>query len=441
MSRTVRYYYQLSDKLYSIGENDKTLIEETLKQNEKHLYNYFEMQTDYESNLESLLKYREDFNQWCDEIDGDCKFTYRTKYNHDSAVQFYFQSKSKNQLQALDMDNISYKEFQFFEKCINCGLMTFDDKYKGETIDAFGYDFSAFYPNMLQKILVPIKQGKRKKLKTIDYNNLEYGIYHVKLTTDDKRFKKVFMFSKDNHYTHHSINFAYKYKDEFDIQFELVQDGNYNALIYTEDKLVDGSSIFGSWFSSLNKLKQKFPKNKLVKRLMSSLWGSLTAFKRECFEDDDLNDVDVSELDDDQDTEYKLLDEKRYKDDSKEMGIRTLYYCIKTEQPYKHNLARLKPFLVSFCRSYVTKLIMKENLLDKLVRIHTDGIVLNQAYDFTHLKYYPKPEDKTTGKLKFENVMRYQKQQLIGCLHCYNLGIQCFNPNHDPKIYQRTTDD
>jgi hypothetical protein len=189
---------------------------------------------------------------------------------------------------------------------------------------------------------------------------------------------------------------------------ELVVDGNYNATIYSEDKLVKSKDVFGKWFNDLSELKQKYPKNKLVKRLMSSLWGSLTAFNRKFYEDD-FFDLDVSEITDNDETEYKLIDEKHYKDNSKEFGVRTVYCVIPSNQPYKNNLARLKPFLVSYCRSYVARRIIKENLLDNVIRIHTDGIMLNKPHDFTHLKYYPKPEDKTTGKIHFENVIFYEK--------------------------------
>ena len=40
---------------------------------------------------------------------------------------------------------------------------------------------------------------------------LKYGIYHIKITCDNKNFKKIFSFSSDNHYTHYSVNFCLKY--------------------------------------------------------------------------------------------------------------------------------------------------------------------------------------------------------------------------------------
>lgn len=400
-----RYYYTVGDKVFSITDSDDNLVEETLKTKDIRTYHYYEAQKDYEASLEGLIEYRIDFNKWRNEMVKD--MDYKKYFNHDSAVRMYFESKSKRQVDSLQLDDITYKEFSFYEKCPNSGLMSFDDTYKDKTVDCYGYDYSAFYPNCLLKIDLPTKQGKRRKLQSLDYDNLDYGIYHVKITCDDKRFKKIFMFSRHNHYTHYSLSFAHKFKDKFNVKMELVIDGNYNGLIYTVDKLVDSKDVFKKWFSDTSELKANYPKNKLVKRLMSSLWGSLTAFNRECYED--IEDLDISELTDEDPTEYKLLDEKRYADNSKEFGVRTVYYIIPSNKPYKNNLARLKPFLVSYCRSYVARMIMKENLLDNVIRIHTDGIMLNKQYDFTHLKYYPKPEDKSTGKIHFKNVINYEK--------------------------------
>lgn len=401
-----RYYYQEADKIYSITDNDDTIVKETIRDKEHNKYNYFELQKDYECTLESLKQYREDFNRWCDEIKDD--IDYKNCFGHGYAVKQVFNSKSTNIIKSLDLDIINYKEFYFYEKCANSGLMSFDEAYEDIETDCYGYDYSAFYPNNLLKINVPTKQGKRKKLKSIDYDNVQFGIYHVKITSDDKRFHKIFMFSRHNYYTHYSINYAYKYKDEFNIKFELIIDGNYNALIYDDDCLVNGKEIFGDWFNHLQKLKTKYPKNKLIKRLFSSLWGSLCSYNKFYFEEDEIENVDVSEYYDEAQTEYKLIKEKYIPNDS-EYGYRILYHCIKSDVPYQNDLARLKPFLVSYCRAFVGKMIMKENILDNVIRIHTDGIVLNKQHVFTHLKYYPTPEDKTTGKIIFKNVMNYEK--------------------------------
>ena len=344
MLKNARYFYNLNGTIYSVSDISDELVKESIQDKDIKHYNYFELCKGYEMTHESALQYKKDFNQWVKEIEP--VVNYKKYFTHNTAVRTFFQSKSKRQVDALELESITHKEFAFYEKCQNSGSMTFDEDYKEEEIEAFGYDFSAFYPNMLLKLNIATKQGKRKRLKTIDFENLNYGIYHVKITTDDKRFKKIFMFAKDEHYPHYSVKFAYKYKDEFNIKFELIQDGNYNALIYDNEKIAKGKDVFGVWFKSLQELKTKYPKNKLVKRLMSSLWGSLTAFNVEYFEDDEIDDLDISELDDPDQTEYKIVKEKYYNDKTKPCGYRTLYYCINSNKPYCSKIKTFSGFIL-----------------------------------------------------------------------------------------------
>ncbi|ETV73066.1 hypothetical protein H257_12102 [Aphanomyces astaci] len=105
-----------------------------------------------------------------------------------------------------------------------------------------------------------------------------YGIYHVKVESNgDKRFEKLFAFSKHDHYTHTSLNFVlnvYNKHHGGNIQLTLI--GN-TCLKYDKKDLIESSSVFRNWFSILQKFKLKFPKNKLVKHLSSSAWGHLVS--------------------------------------------------------------------------------------------------------------------------------------------------------------------
>jgi protein-tyrosine-phosphatase len=42
----------------------------------------------------------------------------------------------------------------------------------------------------------------------------------------------------------------------------------------------------------------------------------------------------------------------------------------------------LKPFITSFARCKTARTINDNNLIDNVVRIHTDGIVLDKEFDF-----------------------------------------------------------
>jgi hypothetical protein len=415
MQRSNRYFYQVGQIVYFIDDASDDLYEQCITEKleeAKAEFNYFESFKGYETTHESLIQFKNDFNKWDQEIKSipNCSVNYTKYYNHESAVKMTFMSKASTQIKALNCDQITYKELAYFERCNNGGLITMDEQYKNVVTECYGYDYSSFYPSMLamKGFQIPTKEGKLKRFINLDYDHLQYGIYKVKVMCNDPRFKKLFAFSPNHYYTHYALEFAYQHKDEFNITFELIIDCEHNALVYFTTTLVESTKIFKPWYNYLMTLKQKFPKNKLIKHLLSSLWGMLIKFNRQFFEED-LFDLDISELDDEDETEYKLINEKRYKDDNYENGVRLLYEVVESSNPYSNPLARLKPFFVSFCRVHIGDLIISEELIDNVIRIHTDGITLNTEHDFTHLFYYPIPEDKTTGSIYWENVNKYNK--------------------------------
>ena len=128
---------------------------------------------------------------------------------------------------------------------------------------------------------------------------------------------------------------------------------------------------------------------------MSSLWGTLTSFKKEYIVD--VENYDITYLDDTEDSEYKIL---KIKDDK--------YHIVLSSNAYNHGLARIKPFLTSFARLYIMKFIHKTETENNVIRIHTDGIVYNKPLKFEQnedLDYYPKPENKTTGYMVYKNAV------------------------------------
>lgn len=412
--RQNRYFYQIGQTVYFVDDESDDLYEQTLQEKleeAKAQYNYYESFKGYATTHESLIQYKNDFNKWNNEIKSipNSSVDYTKYYNHESAVTMTFKSKATIAINALKCEPITYKEFAYFERCNNGGLITLDEQYKGKETECYGYDYSSFYPSMLamKGFQIPTKEGELFHYTELDYDNLEYGIYKVKITCNNSQFKKLFAFSPNNYYTHYSLQYAYQHKDRFNVQLDLITDCEHNALVY--NTLVESTKIFKPWYNYLMTIKQKFPKNKLVKHLLSSLWGMLIKFKRQFCEEDKFFDLDVSELDDDEETEYKLINEKRYKDVNYENGVRLLYEVVESNNAYSNDLARLKPFFVSFCRAHIGDLIIEEEMVDKVIRIHTDGLVFTEPHDFTHLFYYPIPEDKTTGHILWHNVNLYDK--------------------------------
>jgi hypothetical protein len=414
MFKPYRIYYQKDDTIFFIEEKSNNLKEQTMKDKmtEDINYNYFEMFDGYEATNESAIQYRNDFEIWCKDLKENGIY-YQKYFHNNSAVMLTFKRFASHQLKAIKFDNkINFDEFINIESCHNGGLIYFDKEYTNKTVQCYGKDYSSFYPTNLSisTLKIPIGKGHKIKLKKIKFKELQYGIYHIKITCTNQEFYKIFSFSKRDRYTHYSLKFAYKHRKEFGVSFELNTTGEYNAIIYDDESLIDSSYLFENWYNNLMAIKIKHPKNKLVKHLLSSLWGSLCQFKKLYLNEEEFNnlpDDSISDWDDNINTKYKILKEKISYDENNNQI--TKYILVESENAYSNPLARLKPFLLSYSRNIVGSLIIKENILSDVIRINTDGIILKKDYDFSHLDYYPKTEDKTTGLIHWEHVNSYKK--------------------------------
>lgn len=410
MFKPYRIYFQQEDKIFYLDETKNILEEQTIKQRiENNSYYYYEMFSDYKNTLESAIEYKNNFDIWCDELKNH-NIYYKKYFHHNSAVMLTFKRYSTNQLKSLQFDAISYDEFKFMEGCNNGGLVYFDKQYSNKSILSFGKDYSSFYPSNLSNsdLQIPIKEGVKFKLKKLKFKKLEYGIYNVKILCDNEDFSKIFSFSKNNFYTHYSLKFAYEHRKQFNITFELNVDVDFNALIYEEEYLINSSYLFSNWYNNLIKLKSLYPKNKLIKHLLSSVWGSLCQYNKIHLNEDEFNklsDDSISDWNDKLETKYKILQEKVHYDKNDEQIIN--YTLVETDKAYKNTLARIKPFLISFSRNMVGSLISKKDLFSNVIRIHTDGIVFNKDFDFSDLEYYPKTEIKTSGLIHWTSLNKY----------------------------------
>ena len=95
---------------------------------------------------------------------------------------------------------------------------------------------------------------------------------HVKMT-----ILEIFKFSKHNVYLDVSLKFAMKYRTKFNVSIELVKDNEPNALLYKSEDMVSLKSITDEWFTKLTELRKLYPKNRLLKHLISTAWSSLNA--------------------------------------------------------------------------------------------------------------------------------------------------------------------
>jgi hypothetical protein len=391
-----QFYFKLDDKFHVLNERDEyvTLYYKPLNGGSvgKNVYSLFK---GYEPNEEGLRKYKKDFKVWTKQlrVNGLLGIEYEKYYCHHDASFLTFKRLS----------NYKWKEYTcvvtrieniYWEQCNNGGLIY----CKPGIHDSYGYDFSSYYPSLLadETFLFPKSEGYETTLHELPKKSkLKVGLYKVKIQSENESFKKLFAFSKNNMYTNYSLWFAMKHKKKFNVTIELIKNDKPNAYLYYDDDLVKGSDLFLNWYKTLMQLKQAFPKNKLLKHLLSGLWGSLsqgnTFYKTE--EEVVEEDLFIGGSDE---ADFKILN-------FIDTGKNIRYKLLDTKQPYKQNF-RIKPFLSSYARVMTASTALKN--VDSVVRIHTDGIVYNKPIEHNIASLIA--EDKTTGMIDWKNSNSYK---------------------------------
>ncbi len=116
-------------------------------------------------------------------------------------------------------------------------------------------------------------------------------------------------------------------------------------------------------YQKLDELKTLFPKNKLLKHLISSAWGHLNS-KRIVYKtlaEMQKMRVEGITIGNNDDNKYKIYDHQEF-GDGKEY-----YVLLDCESPYSHNI-RLKPFVTAYGRNEIGKIAMKD--IDHVIRVH-----------------------------------------------------------------------
>jgi hypothetical protein len=129
--------------------------------------------------------------------------------------------------------------------------------------------------------------------------------------------------------------------------------------------------------------------------ISSSIWGHLSESTTIYVNKEDIHkyDVDLST-----DADYQIIDIIMKQDGS------TTYELLDTKNPYKHPM-RLKPFITSYGRNKTARVALR--MIDNVIRIHTDGICFNKPYTLKSEHFHP--DDKHTGRLKFNSIKNYER--------------------------------
>jgi hypothetical protein len=384
---------------------------------------YFYMTQGFEPTDTGLLNYSKQLLIWGDELKNNNKFKidYIKFGSHRNAVVRMFEKLCHDKIDMFEeIDDIEYR---WLESSNNSGL-----RYckPGIYEDCHGYDFKAFYPTILASkgLMVPTKKGVEKTITELDISKLQVGFYKVRIMSNDVNFKKIFLFSKDNVYTHISLLFASQcQREKMDVKIELIMEPN-NCYIYGKhfsDGLLEGKAIFNTWFECLVKLKNEFPKNALVKILLSSVWGQFCQHNKLYKTDDEIDEENINlSLNYDKKYDYYLKD-ILYKKNGEQINV-----LVNCKKPYRYNIGRIKPFLLARGRYLTGKIAML--YIDDLVRIHTDGIIFDKEHDDVMTTYKSFGtlcmEDKTTGKMEFKG---------LNCYKNFTTNYECKNWEDDEE--------
>jgi hypothetical protein len=387
-------------KTYKPATNQFSIID---YQSFESIEKQYEIMQGYDDTDEGIIRFYIDFKKWNDEIfqqksiDSKSFFdinSYTMYYNNNCAViETLYRNSNKDIFDFKKCtDIITYKESLWIENCHNGGLCYCKN---GTYEKCYGVDFKGFYPKLLGSkeydLQIPIKGGSTYKLNSLDENNLKFGFYRVKIECFNPDFLKIFKFSSHNIYTHYSLAYAFKYQTHFNIKIELIMDVEFNAYLYNDNDLRYTNEIFDKWYNRLMILKNKYPKNKLVKHLLSSSWGGVSSKNKIYKKDEELGEFDWDTVDNGS-NEYILCECSN--DDSNEYNT-----LIDVKKIYNYQI-RLKPFLLSYSRNVMGHIAFN-NSFDKIIRIYCDNICYSEKVDCNDKNMFF--EEKTSGNINWKN--------------------------------------
>jgi len=358
-----------------------------------------------EYNEEGLIVYLDQFKQWVNEMKTrkGYKINYLQFYNNTNSIYLIF--KRLCQIDITTFGDVDAEEYMWISQCNNSAIQYCNPI---ETT-CFGYDFKSYYPKIMQSsdFMFPTNKGRAIKcLKIAD--NIRWGYYKVKIESDDPNIKKVFSFSKNHVYTKTSLDYAIKLmKSGYDIVIKLDTTLDKNAYIYDKADMISGNKIFQNWFRKLNYIKKQYPKNKLIKSIMSRLWGTLCVSSDKSY--NTIDDIDKNNMWDDismtLQTKYYLIDHIESDNEKK------YYYILRNnENPMRYPLGRIKPWITSYGRNKIADVALLD--IDNVVRIQTDNVTYSKKQKFSKKYCDLLPEDKTTGLVEWKHVNKWNNKTL-----------------------------
>jgi hypothetical protein len=254
-------------------------------------------------------------------------------------------------------------EAYWLDRAFSGGLI-WAEKYDG---DAVGYDCNSAYPSAMldQRFQFPVRQGEFMQLTQEAFDKwtyLKFGIYRCEIECSHPHFAKSFHDKPSNEYTTKDLRVV----QELGGKITLIQDGQANFLYYSKDKLIN-CKFMQKYIETFYELKQQGVP--LAKDFLNMLWGSMSQkkFKTLVFA------TEFAEND-----RYEFAANEKIESiipTSDEKGHVFKYFD--KNDIWETDYARIAPFLTAFVRYEMYKTMQKIGF-EKIVRIHTDGIIVKE---------------------------------------------------------------
>jgi hypothetical protein len=328
---------------------------------------------------EEFVKLKKNFNNFVMKAKDDVN--YKDEYN-----QFMYDSEllknatdgkinlfkySRYSLAAIDVWRRFSKLYNYSEPLLSnessiinkafLGGLLYAEKYTGYGIT---YDINSFYPSLMTNrfFQVPVEQGESMRLSEEEFNSMTYFKYGIYRAIVDKSNNKLFKYNYRNFYTHFDLMLA----KELGLKISIIIDNEFNFYYYSKEKLVKGEMLFKPFVDYLYDLKEKEYRG--AKKILNTLWGALCAKNK------------YSRIVKDADEEFNIPDNGKIisvvMDGHKAIKVS---YLSDVNKLFKRPEARFGCFLTSYGRLMLARQLVSH--VDKIVRIHTDGIIFNSNCD------------------------------------------------------------
>ena len=264
-------------------------------------------------------------------------------------------------------EQLNEHEAKWIKDALTGGLIS---AKKGTYKNVKCLDAISLYPYLLSQtgLMIPLNEGEFERVNELN-KIIPFGIYRAKIT--GKINPVLFRVNKRNKYTHYDLYTA----REQNYNIELIQDGQVNALIYNSKNRATSKQLFKPYMEYFFSLKKKLKGNRMIKSILNNLWGALCETEHKTLE---LNKSDNLDL-------LKSLSSSG----DKFMGKFYRYNYL-----YQSPLARLGPFLTSYGRKHMSKIMTP--YADKILRVHTDGFIIDANVNI--------PTSDDLGDLKVEYI-------------------------------------